>query len=206
MFWQISSFPRCRHHAFLSHCAIDRPNLVYPVFEELKRRAIVPWLDRDDYYYGRGSRAALRDGLLLSRHIVFFVTIGMLKYSRGWCPMELAYSDLLQANLLHLGGPLLNYERPLFFLDQADTELPRTVWNQLRDRGIFHHPSNGNPVNWAVNQITAFLQREQLLAMNLATALTPGEPNHDAVIGRLGLVDRVTQFHPSPIHPDPAFV
>ena len=32
---------------FLSHCAIDRSALVHCVYDELMRRAIVPWLDRN---------------------------------------------------------------------------------------------------------------------------------------------------------------
>lgn len=83
MFWQIHSYPPCDHHAFLSHCADDRAWLVHPVFDELKARGIIPWLDREDYYYGRDSRTALRDGLLRSRHVVFFVTRAMLGYTRG---------------------------------------------------------------------------------------------------------------------------
>ena len=173
MFWQIVSYPRCEFHVFLSHCAIDRASLVYPVYEELMRRRIIPWLDREDYYYGRDSRSALRDGLMRSRHVVFFVTLGMLDYKRGWCPMELAYSDLLQANFLHPGGPLLNFELPLIFLDRSNPELPRTAWDALRDRGIFHHPSDGDAVTWAADQIDAFLHREQNLASDMAKSRSP---------------------------------
>jgi hypothetical protein len=199
MFWQIASYPRCEYHAFLSHCAIDRPNLVHPVYDELMRRNIIPWLDREDYYYGRESRTALRDGLLRSRHAVFFVTLGMMDYRRGWCPMELAYSDLLQANFDYAGGKLLNYELPLLFLDRADPELPRTSWDALRDHGRFHHPSDGDPVAWAVNQIVEFLQREQALALDMAKVVVPGQPVHQILMGRPGLFERVTQFDPSPI-------
>jgi TIR domain len=199
MFWQITSYPRCEFHVFLSHRAIDRPMLVYPVYEELKRRGIIPWLDREDYYYGRDSRAALRDGLLRSRPVVFFVTLGMMDYKRGWCPMELAYSDLLQANLIHAGGPLLNFELPLIFLDRSDQELPRTAWDALRDRGIFHHPSDGDAVIWAVEQITAFLHREQNLALDMAKVVAPGHAVYKALEDRHGLVERLTQFYPGPI-------
>jgi hypothetical protein len=199
MFWQITSFPRCEYHVFLSHCALDRQDMVHPVHDELKRRGIIPWLDRDDYYYGRDSRTALRDGLLRSRHVVFFVTLGMMDYRRGWCPMELAYSDLLQANLIHAGGPLLNFELPLIFLDRADVEFPRTAWDALRDRGIFHQPADGDPVIWAVNKIVEFLHREQDLALDMAKVVVPGQPVHQALAGRPGLVERVTQFDPSPI-------
>lgn len=199
MFWHIASYPTCEYHVFLSHCAIDRPALVYPVYEELKRKGIIPWLDRHHYSYGRDSRTALRDGLLKSRHVVFFITLGMMDYKRGWCPMELAYSDLLQANLIGAGGPLLNLELPLFFLDRADAELPRTAWNVLRDRGIFHHPSDGDPVKWAVDQIAKFLHREQILALDMTKVLVPGKLDHDTLNRWPGLVRRVTQFDPSPI-------
>ncbi len=199
MFWQITSFPRCEYHVFLSHCARDRSDLVHRVYDELMRRKIVPWLDRDDYYYGRDSRTALRDGLLRSRHVVFFVTLGMMDYRRNWCPMELAYSDLVQSNFLHPGGSLLNFELPLFFLNRTDVELPRTVWDALRDRGSFHLHSDGDPVAWAVEQITAFLRREQDLALEMTKVLVPGQPIYDALAGRLGLIERVTRFDPGPI-------
>ena len=113
--------------------------------------------------------------------------------------MELAYPDLIQANLIHPGGILLNLVLPLFFLDRADSELMRTVWGTLRDRGHFHHPSNGDEVNWAVEQIIAFLRREQALALDLAKVVIPGQPGHDYLNGRPGLVARVTAFDPGPI-------
>jgi hypothetical protein len=113
--------------------------------------------------------------------------------------MELAYSDLLQANLIHAGGSLLNFELPLIFLDRADVELPRTAWDALRDRGIYHQPADGEPVIWAVNKIVEFLHREQDLALDMAKVLVPGKPIYRALTGRHGLVERVTQFDPSPI-------
>jgi len=169
------------------------------VYDELKRRGVVPWLDREDYYYGRDSRTALRDGLLKSRHTVVFITRGMMDYRRGWCSMELAYADIIQANLLHQGGTLLNFVLPLFFLDRADPELMRTVWGSLQDRGHFHRPSDGNEVEWSVDQIVAFLRREQTLAQDLAKVAIPGQLLHDQLAGRLGFVERVTTFDPGPI-------
>ena len=199
MLWQIASFPRCEHHVFLSHCAGDRGWLVHAVHEELKRREIIPWLDRDHYYYGRDSRTALRDGLLRSRHTVFFITLEMMNYSRGWCPMELAYSDLLQANLTLPGGPLLNLELPLFFLAQDHGGLPYTVWNTLRDRGEFHLPRDGNEIEWAVNRIVAFLHREQKLALEMSRMFLESEDMRLEISRRPGLFKRVTSFDPSPI-------
>jgi hypothetical protein len=113
--------------------------------------------------------------------------------------MELAYSDLLQANLIHAGGPLLNYELPLIFLDQDDVEFSRTAWSALRDRARFHQPADGDPIHWAVEQIEAFLHREQDLALDMAKVLVPGQPVHQALAGRQGLIDRITQFDPSPL-------
>jgi hypothetical protein len=123
----------------------------------------------------------------------------MMEYKRGWCPMELAYSNLLQANLVHPGGPLLNLELPLIFLDRSDPELPRTVWDALRDQSKFHHPSDGDAIPWAVDQIVAFLHREQKLALDMAKVVAPGTPLFESLNGRDGLVRRITQFDPGPI-------
>lgn len=199
MFWQILAYPRCEYHVFLSHCAEDGRQLVHPVYDRLQQLRIIPWLDREDYYYGRESRTALRDGLLRSRHVVFFITLGMMDYRRGWAHLELAYSDLLQANLTHAGGPLMNVELPLFFLNHGDSGLLPTVWNALRDRGRFHSPADGDPVEWAVRQIQVFLQREQSLALDMAKVIVPGSPMHDRLSEHHGLLERVTRFDPGPI-------
>ena len=98
MFWQITSFPKCEHHAFLSHCAEDRAVLVRPVYDRLLAAGVVPWLDQEHYYYGRDSRAALRDGILRSRHVVFFITDAMLDTPRGWCVFELAMTEVAELN------------------------------------------------------------------------------------------------------------
>lgn len=199
MFWQITTFPLCQHHVFLSHCAGDREWLVRPVADRLKQQQIIPWLDQEDYYYGRNSRTALRDGLLRSRHVVFFVTLAMMDYRRGWCPMELAYADLIQANLLQAGGPLVNLMLPLFFLQRNDAELTRTVWNEPRDRGEFHSAADGDPVDWAVCRIGDFLRREQDLALDMSKLFRRG-PQRAALNERAGgLVQRVTAFDPGPI-------
>ncbi len=199
MFWQISFFPRCEYHVFLSHCALDRDWLVHPVYEELRRQGVIPWLDQEDYYYGRDSRSALRDGLLNSRHVIFFVTLAMMDYRRGWCSMELAYADLLQANLIYAGGNLINLALPLFFLDRSDPEISRTIWGVPRDSGHFYSPTDGDPVSWAVDQIVTFLRREQTLAINMGNGIAPGQLVHSHLIARPGLIERVSAFDPGPI-------
>jgi hypothetical protein len=60
MFWQISSFPRCEYHVFLSHCALDRQEMVHPVYDELKRRGII--LSAWDSLRDRGIFHQLADG------------------------------------------------------------------------------------------------------------------------------------------------
>ncbi|MBX9679932.1 MAG: toll/interleukin-1 receptor domain-containing protein [Gemmataceae bacterium] len=197
MFWQILHFPQCEKHVFLSHSAIDRDWLVRPVFDRLKAHKAVPWVDQEDYYYGRNSRSALRDGLLSSRHVVFFVTLGMMNYKRGWCHLEAAYSEIIQCNLVAAGGNALNYDLPLFFIDQGDNAIERTIWSEMRDRGYFYRNSDGDPADWATHKIVEFLQREQALASQMAKVITPGDPVHAYL--RAGLVTRVTNFHPSPL-------
>ena len=83
MHWEIQFFPLCTHHVFLSHCREDRQWLLHDVCEELQRREVIPWFDQHDYPYGRASFQALRDCVLKSRHVVFFVTDAMLSQARG---------------------------------------------------------------------------------------------------------------------------
>lgn len=194
MFWQIASFPKCEHHVFLSHCAEDRDGLVSPVYDRLVSAGITPWLDREDYYYGRDSRAALRDGLLRSRQVVFFVTDAMLAVARGWCVLELALTELLELSFRAPGGQLANVFLPLFLVPQADERLPRSVWQLVRDRGRFLTP--GDPVGWCVAQIHQFLAREQRLARELA-GMARKDPAFAKLLNKTtGLADRITKFHP----------
>jgi len=135
MLWQIRSFPKCDYHVFLSHSQEDRDPLVEPTRIKLAARNVVTWFDQQDYYYGRPSRAALRDGILKSRHTVHFITDAMLGSSRGWCVMELSLVELLQGNLQVRGGQLAHPMLPLFFVSQDDRRLARSVWQDLRDQG-----------------------------------------------------------------------
>lgn len=200
MFWQITSFPKCSHHVFLSHCQEDRNGLVLPVHDQLTSAGIAPWLDQEDYYYGRDSRSALRDGLLRSRHVVFFVTDAMLTAARGWCILELAYTELLEANFRVTGGQLSHQLLPLFLIPQSDERLPRSVWQLVRDRGRFHNPgADGDPVNWCANEIRQFLLREQELARDIAKQADQDSRFKSRLKSTPGLFDRVTKFHPKRI-------
>ena len=197
MFWQVTSFPRCRYHAFLSHCAEDRDGLVRPVHDRLLVGGVVPYLDQEDYYYGRDSRSALRDGVLRSRHVVFFVTDAMLSTARGWCVFELAFAELVELNFVTPGGQLANLFLPLFLVPQGDGRLPRTVWQAVRDRGRFHTPaSDGDPVAWCEREVRDFLAREQRLSQDMAT-LARRNPVFEALLQQTpGLFDRATKFQP----------
>ena len=167
--------------------------------ESLRERGIRAWLDRHDYPYGRGSRAALRDALIGCRHVVFLVTDAMLTQPRGWCVQELAWTELLQDNLLHAGGPALqNVFLPLYFVEPSDSRLPRSVWQAARDKGVFCQAGVGRP-EWAVGQIEAFLRREEKLSAEFRRYARRNEGFRTGLRAKHGLFDRVTRFDPQPL-------
>ena len=198
MHWQLRFFPRCTHHVFLSHCREDREHFVFPLYEALVERQIIPWLDKHDYPYGRTSFAALREEVLKSRHVVFLITAGMLAQSRGWGIVELAWADLLQENLREPGGVLQNIILPLFFVPQNHELLPRTVWQPFRERVPFYTPEDGNQVTWVVQQIVAFLAREAVRGLDNAAWLHQDAHARARLNSRQGLVNRIKALHPTP--------
>lgn len=203
MFWKLSSFPKCSHHVFLSHSNEDQSSLILPLHEKLLTSGVISWLDRDDYSYGRNSRDALRRAILDSRHVVFFVTDAMLNSSRGWCVFELAFSELLELNFQESGGQLANVFFPLFLVSQDDPRLPRSVWQDTRDRGRFHNQEKDGPaVEWCHDQICSFLIREQKLARNMSDNAKADKPFAKRLEQTRGLKERVTRFHPSSIRLD----
>ena len=145
----------------------------------------------------------MRDGVLKSRHTIFLVTAAMLQQARGWGIVELAWADLLQENLRQEGGVLQNIMLPLFFLPQDDPHLPRSVWHAIRDRCAFHAPDQGDPVRWAVGQITAFLTRENQRALDILDWLQQDSHFRDDVQKRPGLAERITGRHPALVPPPP---
>ena len=197
MFWQLASFPKCQHHVFLSHCQEDRDELVRPVYGRLVDSGIVPFLDVEDYYYGRDSRTALKDGILDSRHTAFFITDNLLSNARGWCVFELAFAEMLDANFHCRGGKLSSAFLPLFLIAQSDERLPRSVWQFVRDRGRFYNSvTEGDPIEWCHREIREFLLREWKQSKNLAD-LARNDVNFAAELkGVPGRFDRVTKFHP----------
>lgn len=196
MLWQISSFPDCTKHVFLSHSREDHDDLVRPVFERLEAAAVKPWIDRHHYPYGRDSRIALQSSILECRHVVFFVTPAMLASGRGWCPLELGYTEILQYNLMAPGGPLTNLFLPLYFLPQSDPHLPRTVWQAVRDRGRFHDDGSTDRVTWAADEIVRFLRREQKQALQLLKQAKRDPKIRSLLPVANGIRQRVTLFEP----------
>ena len=200
MFWTLSSFPTCQWHVFLSHCREDRVDLVSPLNEQLREAGVIPWLDREDYPYGRDSRTALRDGILRCRHTVLLITNSTLAQARGWTVQELCWAELLQGNLTIPGGFLQNVILPLFFVDRAHPDLCSSVWNVLLDRGQFYEIANGDPVPWAKTQVVNFLRREEILTQEMATRSKRDAIFRAGLKARPdGLRRRVTQFDPGPL-------
>jgi hypothetical protein len=195
--WQIRTFPKCRHHVFLSHCQEDHDGLVRPVYDALVAAKVVPWLDKEDYNYGRSSREALQGAVLASRHVIFFVTDAMLRSARGWCVLELAYAEILDANLQGRGGSLAHAFLPLFLTEQADERLPRTVWQAVRDRGHFlPTTSTASTHQWCVQEIKKFLLSEQQVCRDLNASCVQDAGLKAELQRTPGLYDRVTKFEP----------
>ena len=198
MFWQLQFFPRCRWHVFLSHCREDMEWLIDPLYEALRQKAIIPWLDRHDYPYGRPSLKALREGVLKCRHTVFLVTDAMLDQPRGWGIVELVWAYLLEENLREADGDLQTIVLPLFFLRQDDERILRSVWQSIRDRAAFHGPQDGDAVAWAVHQISSFLWREAEQGLELFAGIEQDPHQYARLKERPGLIERITDLHPTP--------
>ena len=160
--WKVERLPRCTHHVFLSHCAEDRVRLVQPVFDVLEDNAYGPWLDHHHYPRGQGAFAALREGIMRCRHVVYFVTASFLSQGRGWNSVELAYANLLQENL-SFRLELCHIQFPLFFVPQDKAGLLRSAWGPLVERGRFYPPGrvDSGAVRWATQQIMAFIRQEE---------------------------------------------
>jgi hypothetical protein len=95
---------------------------------------------------------------------------------------------------------LANVILPLFFVPQADPDLPRTIWQVTRDRGRFHDPAvDGDPVAWAHREVMRFLRDEQRLAADVLTLTGHDKMFLKQLAARPGLRERVTQINPAPI-------
>jgi len=186
--WRIEYWPCCVADAFLSHCAEDREGLVFPVFQELRNRGIVPWIDRHDYPVGRDAVEALREELLKCRHVVYFLTPAMLRQGRGWASAERILAGTIQQMLRYGDAEIAHVELPLMFVASDDPVFRRSIWRALVDRaGQCPHavaseharilPARFDDgmrqwqdahVQWAANMIESFIRQEERWAVELA--------------------------------------
>ena len=169
--WQISHWPKCEFHVFLSHCAEDREHFVIPLQKELERRQIASWLDRHHYPLGTASHEALREGLLKCRHIIYLITRETLKRARGWVSVEKTYGDMIQGRFRHEELELSHVELPLYFVRQDDAVLVRSIWQTDRQKGKFYEGNNvttQKAISWAARQIEEFVRQEELRGEQIA--------------------------------------
>ena len=98
--WEIKSWLPCKHHVFLSHSREDHDRLVRPVFAELERRGLSPWIDYHHYPAGRDAVQSLREELLRSRHIAYFLhPARRFCHACGWINVERTLAELIQRQL-----------------------------------------------------------------------------------------------------------
>ena len=156
--WRIRSLPRCTHHVFPSHCAEDRTRLAQSIYAALESKMYFPWLDIHDYPRGRDPFAALRDGILNCRHVVYLITGPFHAQGRGWPILENAYAHLLQENFRYPSVELCAVQFPLFFLPHGHETLQRSTWAPLIHRGRFYPRGriDRGAVNWAVDEYRCF--------------------------------------------------
>ena len=135
--------------------------------------------------------------MLSARHVVFFVTDAMLQSARGWCVLELAYAEILDANLQGRGGKLAHAFLPLFLVEQGDPRLPRTVWQAVRDRGHFMpKDSTLSTAAWCQREIRDFLRREQQKCNDVNDSCRMDGRLAGDIDQTPGLLVRVTRFQP----------
>ncbi len=191
--WNIRYLPRCTHHVFLSHCAEDRTSLIQPVYNLLEEDQYFPWLDRHHYPRGRDSFSALREGIVLCRHVVYFITEEFLLQGRGWNSIETAYADLLQKRFLQYDLELCNIQFPLFFVPQSHCILHRSAWGPLIQRGKFYSPGevDDKATSWATSEIKSFIRQEEIRGLSLAEQIQIDPSFKSALREEKNLLSRV---------------
>lgn len=173
--WRISYWPPCIAYVFLSHCAEDRDTLVKPVYQELRRRGIAPWLDHYHYPMGRESIETLHEELLKARHVAYFITPAILRQGRGWTSSERAFAATIQQQLRYR-HEIAHVELPLLFVPTNDPIFQRSIWCSLREKGMAcpHPPANETlpwrqeHIEWAAATIERFVRQEETWSLELA--------------------------------------
>lgn len=205
--WEILFWPHCDRHVFLSHCQEDREGLVLPVFEDLRRRGVLPWIDRHHYPLARNALQALREDLLRCRHVVYFLTPSALRNGRGWMATERSFAEAIQRRMTY-GDEIAHVELPLRLLPSNDPPFQRSVWRALADKcpdvpadllrtgrckqffARLIEPLTGTAplashwsdkhVKWCAETIMRFVTREEQWAIELGTRIEqdPGLERH----------------------------
>ncbi len=108
------------------------------VNEELRKRQIIPWIDRHDYPAGRGAIAALREEILRCRHVVYFVTSSMLRQG-GWPPVERTLASLVQEQVVWKGTEFQHSTTTNLRLEdrvpcQSPCDFDSIAWHHSPDR------------------------------------------------------------------------
>ena len=139
----------------------------------------------------RVAFAALREAIIRCRHVVYFVTEEFLSQGRGWNSVETAYSELLQANLMQPALVLCNLQLPLFCLPRNHATLESSAWGSCVQSGRFYPPGkvDGGAVNWAHQEIAAFIKQEENRGHSLATQIEK-DPSFQRI-----LADEKTCYH-----------
>lgn len=172
--WTINHWPRIGCHVFLSHVAEDRERLVLPVYEALRERQIIPWIDRHDYPLGRRPIETLREEILRCRHVVYFLTPAMLRQGRGWPVMEPTLASLAQEQILWQGAELQHIELPLLFVKANHPVLSRSVWQPLVNKAIqfaVTRAKGESRFDWATRMIARFVDQEAKWAEDIRRRL-----------------------------------
>lgn len=199
--WQISHWPKCEFHVFLSHCAEDRERFVIPLQKELERRQITAWLDRHHYPLGTSPHEALREGLLKCRHIIYLITRETLKQARGWVAVEKTFGEMIQSRFRHEEIELSHVELPLYFVREDDKVLVRSIWQSACEKGKFFDGTNvatRKAIRWTATQIEAFVRQEELRGEQIAENL-----KHDPMLSARfsqepNLLRRIAASDPNP--------
>jgi len=170
------------------------------VYEALENQHYCPWLDRHHYPAGQGAFAALREGIVHCRHVVYFVTAAFLSQGRGWNSVENAYANLLQENLRSGPQELCHVQLPLVFLPHDHGILRRSAWGPLIEGARFYPPAraDGSAVNWAVQEIVRFIGQEERRGVSLAEQIQNSPGFRSLLAAEPNLLRRIMCADPPP--------
>lgn len=146
---------------------------------------------------------ALRTELLRCRHVVYFVTSGLLRQGRRWTATERALVDQMQAGLEFRGVEFQHVELPLIFTKPDDPLLQRSIWAPLLPKAKFYvlsKHSKESKVAWSVRMIEQFLQEEESWAVSINARLKTDAIAKDFFAADAEILRRLRAVDPTPLH------